>query len=139
MTNYPSSALIKEVAQIQQERQRLYKEVSDPMFFMVQAGEVSQEAWQQQREQIKLDNPYPDEWLDLNPQPSPPTDEQLAAEARTMRNQLLADSDWTQLPDARNAMGADKAAEWDTYRQDLRDITAQAGFPREIEWPTKPE
>ena len=71
--------------------------------------------------------------------PPPPTDEQLAAEARTERNQLLADSDWTQLPDARNAMGNDKAAEWDTYRQDLRDITAQAGFPREIEWPTKPE
>ena len=71
--------------------------------------------------------------------PSPPTDEQLASEARTKRNQLLADSDWTQLPDARNAMGADKAAEWDAYRQALRDITAQAGFPREIEWPIKPE
>ena len=71
--------------------------------------------------------------------PPPPADEQLAAEARTKRNQLLADSDWTQLPDARNAMGTDKAAEWDAYRQALRDITEQAGFPREIEWPTKPE
>lgn len=73
------------------------------------------------------------------PPPPPPTDEQLAAQARTKRNQLLADSDWTQLPDARNAMGADKGDEWDTYRQALRDITAQAGFPREIEWPIKPE
>ena len=71
--------------------------------------------------------------------PPPPTDEQLSTEARTKRNQFLADSDWTQLPDARNAMGGDKAAEWDTYRQALRDITAQAGFPSEIEWPTKPE
>ena len=71
--------------------------------------------------------------------PPPPTDEQLATEARTKRNQLLADSDWTQLPDARNAMGVDKAAEWDTYRQALRDITEQEGFPREIEWPIKPE
>ena len=71
--------------------------------------------------------------------PPPPSDEELAAQARTKRNQFLADSDWTQLPDARNAMGTDKAAEWDTYRQALRDITEQAGFPREIEWPTKPE
>ena len=71
--------------------------------------------------------------------PPPPSDEELADEARTERNQLLADSDWTQLPDARNAMGADKAAEWDTYRQALRDITEQEGFPREIEWPIKPE
>ena len=66
-------------------------------------------------------------------------DEQLEQEALDKRKSLLVSSDWTQLPDARNAMGADRAAEWDTYRQDLRDITAQAGFPREIEWPTKPE
>lgn len=58
---------------------------------------------------------------------------------RFNRKKLLANSDWTQLPDARKAMGSDKAAEWDTYRQALRDITTQEGFPLEIEWPTKPE
>lgn len=73
------------------------------------------------------------------PPPTPaPTPEELAAQARARRNQLLAESDWTQLPDARAAMGAEKAAEWDIYRQALRDITAQPGFPAEIVWPVKP-
>ena len=73
-------------------------------------------------------------------QPPPaPTPEQLAEQARAERNQLLAESDWTQLPDARAAMGEAKAAEWDAYRQALRDITEQAGFPADIVWPVKPE
>jgi hypothetical protein len=70
--------------------------------------------------------------------PPAPTPEQLAEQARNHRNQLLADSDWTQLSDARAAMGAEKAAEWDSYRQALRDITAQPGFPTSIVWPAKP-
>ena len=50
---------------------------------------------------------------------------------RTVRNRLLADSDWTQLPDAQ----CDKAA-WATYRQALRDFPATwkpaetANFPK---------
>jgi hypothetical protein len=71
--------------------------------------------------------------------PPAPTPEQLEAQAREKRNTLLAESDWTQLPDARAAMGAEKAAEWDTYRQALRDITDQPGFPEEINWPVKPQ
>jgi len=70
--------------------------------------------------------------------PPAPTPEQLAEQARTTRNQLLAESDWTQLPDARAAMGAEKASEWDNYRQALRDITDQPGYPSEIIWPVKP-
>ena len=65
----------------------------------------------------------------------PPVDlEALATEARVQRNALLAASDWTQLPDA----PVDQAA-WATYRQALRDITAQAGFPEQINWPVAPE
>lgn len=48
---------------------------------------------------------------------------------RAERNNLLAASDWTQLPDA----SADAAA-WATYRQALRDITTQAN-PFSIVWP----
>jgi hypothetical protein len=48
---------------------------------------------------------------------------------RTERNKLLAESDWTQLPDA----SADAAA-WATYRQALRDITTQDN-PFSIVWP----
>ena len=53
---------------------------------------------------------------------------------RTNRNKLLADSDWTQVADA----PVDKAA-WATYRQELRDITEQDGFPVSANFPTAPE
>ena len=66
--------------------------------------------------------------------PTPPSAEQLASEIRAERNRLLAASDWTQVADA----PVDQAA-WATYRQALRDITAQAGFPNDIVWPTKVE
>ena len=55
------------------------------------------------------------------------------AEVRQQRNELLSACDWTQLPDA----PVDKAV-WATYRQDLRDVTAQEGFPWEITWPEAP-
>jgi hypothetical protein len=71
--------------------------------------------------------------------PPAPTPEELAEQARAHRNQLLSESDWTQLPDARAAMGVEKAAEWDAYRQALRDVPEQAGFPADIVWPVKPE
>lgn len=60
------------------------------------------------------------------------TDSQ-AAQVRSQRNRLLADCDWTQLADS----PVDKAA-WATYRQALRDISAQAGFPWDVEWPHDP-
>lgn len=57
-----------------------------------------------------------------------------AAEVRSERNAKLVASDWTQVADA----PVDKAA-WAVYRQALRDITAQDGFPWNINWPTQPE
>lgn len=53
---------------------------------------------------------------------------------RQKRNLLLAASDWTQVTDA----PVDQVA-WAIYRQALRDITNQTGFPNNIEWPVKPE
>jgi hypothetical protein len=67
-------------------------------------------------------------WIDAR------TADDLAEEARQKRNALLAQSDWTQVPDA----PVDKAA-WATYRQALRDITKQSGFPLEVIWPNKPQ
>lgn len=64
----------------------------------------------------------------------PPSNERLAVDARMIRNQLLNTSDWTQLPDVPQAL---KSA-WATYRQALRDVTAQSGFPQNITWPTQP-
>lgn len=57
-----------------------------------------------------------------------------AEEARALRDDLLASTDWTQVADA----PVDQAA-WATYRQALRDIPAQADFPNDITWPTEPE
>lgn len=54
--------------------------------------------------------------------------------ARAERERLLVASDWTQLPDVPLAT---KEA-WATYRQALRDITDQPGFPTEIDWPAAP-
>lgn len=56
-----------------------------------------------------------------------------AEAVRTDRNKRLSDTDWTQVADA----PVDKAA-WASYRQALRDITAQQGFPWEVVWPEQP-
>ena len=56
-----------------------------------------------------------------------------AAEVRAERNTKLAATDWTQITDAT----ADKTA-WAIYRQALRDVTTQAGFPQTITWPDAP-
>lgn len=60
-------------------------------------------------------------------------DNNKASEARLERNFLLTSSDWTQVADA----PVDQAA-WATYRQALRDIPSQAGFPNEVTWPVEP-
>lgn len=59
---------------------------------------------------------------------------QVAAGVRGERDQLLNGCDWTQVADA----PVDKAA-WATYRQALRDVPSQAGFPHNVTWPAKPE
>ena len=53
---------------------------------------------------------------------------------RSRRDTLLAESDWTQVADA----PVDQVA-WATYRQSLRDVPQQAGFPYNVTWPTEPE
>jgi hypothetical protein len=61
-------------------------------------------------------------------------DASQAASQRAFRNTLLSDCDWTQLPDAPVNTQA-----WANYRQGLRDVTSQAGFPWDIQWPEKPQ
>jgi len=58
----------------------------------------------------------------------------LAQNVRSTRNQLLADSDWTQVIDSPVNL-----VTWATYRQALRDITKQVSFPQNINWPVAPE
>lgn len=60
-------------------------------------------------------------------------DAEQAKSVRTQRGEKLKDSDWTQVADA----PVDQAA-WATYRQGLRDITGQEGFPWAVDWPDAP-
>jgi hypothetical protein len=60
-------------------------------------------------------------------------DAEQAKSVRQQRGEKLKDSDWTQVADA----PVDKAA-WATYRQALRDVTQQSGFPWTITWPEQP-
>ena len=67
------------------------------------------------------------------PEPEQPL-EQLAATARSKRDSLLAQTDWTQAADVPQAT----KDLWAPYRQALRDVPQQSGFPTEIVWPVKP-
>jgi len=60
-------------------------------------------------------------------------------EMRTIRDGMLADSDWTQMPDVRFSVGVQSA--WATYRQSLRNVPANNAdciSINDIVWPTPP-
>lgn len=65
-----------------------------------------------------------------------PTPLALARAARTQRARLLAESDWVVARAAET--GQPVPAEWAAYRQALRDVPAQPGFPGSIDWPAVP-
>ena len=60
-------------------------------------------------------------------------DAEQAKSVRTERNRRLTECDWTQLVDST----ADKV-KWTAYRQALRDLPTQAGFPWTVVWPKQP-
>jgi len=87
-------------------------------------------------------------------------EDKLAADVRAIRNDLLSESDKYQyldraglkLPDTISATSMLTAfkdlitslktlvsGDWAKYRQALRDITKQKGFPYDVEFPNKPE
>jgi len=55
-----------------------------------------------------------------------------AQDVRSQRDKLIADTDWMALSDSTLTPA------WAAYRQALRDVTAQAGFPHTVDWPVKP-
>jgi hypothetical protein len=65
----------------------------------------------------------------------PIPDSEQAEKVRIERNAKLAASDWTQGKDIPDNV----SSAWAAYRQALRDITVQAGFPWGVQWPTQPE
>jgi len=60
-------------------------------------------------------------------------DTEAAERVRAERDQKLKDTDWMGMSDVTMSAG------WTTYRQALRDVPAQSGFPHTVTWPTEPE
>lgn len=63
--------------------------------------------------------------------------QQKIKNVRNERNRLLIDSDWVVVKSFER--NENIPAAWEIYRQALRDIPQQAGFPDNVVWPTKPE
>ena len=59
-----------------------------------------------------------------------------AAAVREDRNKRLADCDWRVIKHLE--LNENIPGVWEVYRQNLRDVPAQAGFPWEVIWPTEP-
>lgn len=59
----------------------------------------------------------------------------LSFSVRNARNQLLSNTDWTQLPDS--PLTVEQKAEWATYRQALRDLSEDENWPN-VEFPDAP-
>lgn len=59
--------------------------------------------------------------------------EEMSIQVRSQRDRLLIETDWTQVLDA----PVDRAA-WANYRDELRNVPQQPGFPWDVQWPNKP-
>lgn len=90
------------------------------------------------RTAIKQSGKWVEKWVS-----TPATAEEIAERTaarsqgvRYQRNELLAESDWTQLADS--PLDADGKGAWALYRETLRIVPQQSGFPWNVTWPPKP-
>lgn len=63
--------------------------------------------------------------------------EKASNNVRRRRDQILSDTDWVVIK--ATEQGQPVPEDWTTYRQALRDVSSQAGFPYSVVWPVKPE
>ena len=75
------------------------------------------------------------EWTSISDFNSVKEAQHKAVLARANRDRLLARTDWTQGKD----ISTEVSNKWTEYRQALRDITSQEGFPNNIQWPVQPQ
>ena len=69
----------------------------------------------------------------IRQQDKEPIDKQHEENIRNRRDNLIKESDWRAVSDR------ELEPEWKEYRQALRDITKQEGFPHDVEWPVDPD
>jgi hypothetical protein len=91
-----------------------------------------------ERTAAKQGDQWVEQWIS-----TPATPEQIAERTtakatavRADRNARLAASDWTQLSDA--PLDLDGKSSWALYRETLRTIPQQSGFPWDVQWPPEP-
>jgi hypothetical protein len=63
-------------------------------------------------------------------------DATAAASVRAERDRRLAETDWVVIRHTEH--GTNIPLAWELYRQALRDVSVQPGFPHEVEWPVSP-
>lgn len=85
-----------------------------------------------------------EEWMEANPLIEPElTFAEQEAIIRTERDRLLVASDISQLADNQASMAEEQKLTWANYRQSLRDLPSQEGFPwggdlEQVPWPSVP-
>ena len=84
---------------------------------------------------VEIDGQWYTHWVavDITDEAKTAKDAEQAKSVRQQRDEKLSACDWTQVADA----PVDKAV-WATYRQALRDLPKEAGFPWTMTWPTAP-
>lgn len=76
-------------------------------------------------------------WSEIETEFETKKEKELLEPVRNVRNKLLAECDWTQVPDA--PLTDLQKQSWATYRQELRDITDNFVDEKSLVWPVKPE
>jgi hypothetical protein len=77
------------------------------------------------------------QWRKFTAEEQAEIEAQKAKQVRSERNAKLTETDWTQVDDTPLDNVAKSA--WANYRQALRDLPDQAGFPFNVTWPAQPE
>ena len=87
---------------------------------------------------VEIDGVWQQAWsvIDLTAEEIQQRSDAKASEVRAIRDELLTASDWTQAADCE--LSDALKAEWVAYRQALRRVPEQDGFPSQVEWPVEP-
>jgi hypothetical protein len=112
-----------------------FKELSAPVpFYAYKIAEEPQrrELWERFNSGEFGEPTYPPSNFPRHPK----TQLELEISERANRDELLLKSDWTQTNDAQ--ISAELKTQWAAYRQQLRQVPTQSGFPYEITWPVPP-
>ena len=110
----------------------------DPVF-ETPAPEVTryQTAFQNGVEQVNGKWQWKWSVADMDDEAKARIDDEAAKAVRAERDRRIAETDWLVIKNLE--LNQNVPGKWEVYRQDLRDIPAQIGFPHNVSWPVKPE